>query len=74
MDVAAWNFYDVDACASPFAPSGHRACERRRFENRKIGAATNYFLTTTINGLSFAALLWTTSAFAFVLALSLRAR
>src|SRR5260370_850190 len=35
---------------------------------------TNYFFTTTINGLSLAALLWTTSAFAFVLALSLRAR
>jgi hypothetical protein len=36
--------------------------------------ARNYFFTTTINGLSFAALLWTTNAFASVLALSLRAR
>ena len=36
--------------------------------------ATSYFLTTTINGLSFSALLWTTNAFAVVLALSLRAR
>jgi hypothetical protein len=34
----------------------------------------DYFFTTTISGLSFAALLWTTSALPVVLALSLRAR
>src|SRR5262249_31729039 len=44
-----------------------------RFSSRFLNA-TNYPLTTTINGLSFSALLWTTNAFAVVLALSLRAR
>src|SRR5262249_16912596 len=36
--------------------------------------AKSYFFTRTIRGLSFAALLWTTNALPFALALSLRAR